>query len=78
MKIVSDKTTALTTIDPRRLFFESLYAARFMKKEQFGDYDAAIFYSGLYSFFFTGTFFRLAQKVMAWGEKYITEESVQV
>jgi class 3 adenylate cyclase len=78
MKLISDKTTALTTIDPRRLFFESLYAARFIKREQFGDYDAAIFLVVSTVFFFIGTFFRLAQKVMAWGEKYITEESAQV
>jgi hypothetical protein len=49
-----------------------------MKKEQFGDYDAAIFLVVSTVFFFTGTFFRLAKKVMAWGEKYITEESAQV
>jgi class 3 adenylate cyclase/tetratricopeptide (TPR) repeat protein len=77
MKLISDKTNALTTIDPRRVFFESLYAARFIKKEQFGDYDATFFIVVSTTFFFTGTFFRLGQKVMAWGEKFITEESVQ-
>jgi class 3 adenylate cyclase/tetratricopeptide (TPR) repeat protein len=77
MKIISDKTNALTTIDPRRVFFESLYAARFIKKEQFGDYDATYFILVSTTFFFTGTFFSLAQKVMAWGEKFITEESVR-
>jgi hypothetical protein len=77
LKMISDKTTALTTIDPRRLFFESLYAARFMKTDQFGDYDATIFSVVSTIFFFTGTFFRLAQKVMEWEEKHITKKSLQ-
>jgi class 3 adenylate cyclase/tetratricopeptide (TPR) repeat protein len=77
MKIHSDKTTALTTIDPRRLFFESLYGFRFVEKEQFGDFAASVMMASSTIYFFTGKLFRLGKNVMEWGEKHINEGSGQ-
>jgi len=76
LKIHSDKSTALTTIDPRRMFFESLDTSRFVRKGQFGEFSVSMMLVSSTVFFFSGTLFKFGQKVMEWGEKYITETSL--
>ncbi|MBN2174333.1 MAG: AAA family ATPase [Bacteroidales bacterium] len=73
-KIITHKTEALTTIDPRMVFFNSLDNLRFFRKNQFGDYEATLMLSSCTVFLYSGILFHLGRKIIEWGEKYIREE----
>jgi len=76
MKINNWKVQCLTSIDPKRVFFESFYSARFMRKKQFGTYEANLILAESSALFFTGMFFKLGQKFAEWGKEFLDEKHI--
>jgi tetratricopeptide (TPR) repeat protein len=76
MKINNWKVQCLTSIDPERVFFESFYSARFMRKKQFGTYEANLILAGSSVFFFTGMLFKLGKKYAEWGKEFLDEKYI--
>jgi len=76
MKISTTKNQALTNSDPKRIFFESFQVLRFIRKEQFGNYEATLVLSGSVGLFFTGIFVKLGQRIIEWGNKFLDEKYI--
>ena len=76
LKIMEKKGKALVSVDPKRLFLESFYGYRFVKKQNFGNYEASLFLSTCPTFFYSGILFKYGQKVMEFAEKHIDEKYV--
>jgi tetratricopeptide (TPR) repeat protein len=76
MKINNWKVQCLTSIDPKRVFFESFYSARFMRKKQFGTYEANLILAESSALFFTGMLFKLGQKFAEWGKEFLDEKHI--
>jgi len=76
LKIAELKGHALTTIDPKRLFFESMAATKFIKKETFGSYQASVLLINATMFFYTGTLFNLGIKSTEFALKFIDEGDI--
>ena len=73
LKIIELKGHALTTIDPKRLFFESMYVFRFLKKDEWGNLGASAVMMNSCSLFYTGILFRLGIKSAEFALKFIEE-----
>jgi class 3 adenylate cyclase/tetratricopeptide (TPR) repeat protein len=76
MKINNWKAQCLTSIDPKRVFFESFYSIRFMRKKQFGTFEANLILAESSALFFTGMLFKLGQKFAEWGKEFLDEKHV--
>ncbi|MEZ5195593.1 MAG: AAA family ATPase [Bacteroidales bacterium] len=76
LKIAELKGHALTTIDPKRLFFESMAATKFIKKETFGSYQASVLLINATMFFYTGLFFNLGIKSSEFALKFIDKTDI--
>jgi tetratricopeptide (TPR) repeat protein len=76
MKINNWKVQCLTHINPKRVFFESFYSARFMKKKHFGIFEANLILAESSALFFTGMLFKLGQKFAEWGSEFLDERHI--
>ena len=65
---------AQTAINPRRLFIESFYAYRLMKKNRWGEQAAASMLSSATMLFYTGILFKFGKKLMDFALSHIDEE----
>ena len=75
-KMNISKNQALINVDPKKAFFDALYSARFMRRKQFGIFDANLLLSGSSVLFFTGIFFNLGQKLAEWGKTFLNEKNI--
>jgi hypothetical protein len=76
MKINNWKVQCLTHINPKRVFFESFYTARFMRKKHFGIYEANLILAESSALFFTGMLFKVGQKFAEWGAEFLDENHI--
>jgi predicted ATPase/class 3 adenylate cyclase len=75
-KMNTSKNQALINVDPKKAFFDALYTVRFMRRKQFGIFDANLLLSGSSVLFFTGIFFNLGQKLAEWGKTFLDEKNI--
>jgi len=76
LTIMDRKNKALVSIDPKRMFFDLMYAHRFLRRHKFGQYDASMVIGGCCTFVFSGTkvLYKLGQKGIETSLKYINED----
>ncbi len=74
--ILERKTKALTSTDPKRIFFESFYGFRLISRNTIGNYEASAILGTSTIFFFSGVFFKLGKKFMEFGLKNMDEQYV--
>jgi len=67
------KNRALVSIDPIRMFFDTIYAFRFLRRHKFGQYDASMVIGACSLFVFSGTkvLYSLGQKGLETSLKHI-------
>ena len=75
-KMNTSKNQALINVDPKKAFFDALYSVRFMRRKQFGIFDANLLLSGSSVLFFTGIFFNLGKKLAEWGKTFLNEKNI--
>jgi len=75
LTIMDRKNKALVSVDPKRSFYDLVYAFRFLRRHKFGQYDAAMVIGGCPMFVFSGTkvLYKLGQKGIETSLKYIDE-----
>lgn len=73
-KIIIVQSSSLAYIDPRRLFFDSNYGVRFVKRKEFGKEEAIVIMLHSAIFFQTGIFFNLGKRIVEWGVNYLDEK----
>ncbi len=76
MHIFQIKGHALTTIDPKRLFIESFYGFRCMKKNKWGNLAASIMVSFSGMLFFIGILLKSGKKLMDFALRHLDEQFV--
>jgi len=75
LTIMDRKNRALVSIDPIRMFFDTIYAFRFLRRHKFGQYDASMVIGACSLFVFSGTkvLYNLGQKGLETSLKHIDE-----
>lgn len=76
LKILVLESNATAYVDPKRLFFNSPYGARFLKKNQFGKDEAIIMMTSGTVFLHTGILINLGKRLIEWGKTFIDEKYV--
>jgi class 3 adenylate cyclase len=74
LKILVLESHSTAYVDPRRLFFDTPYVARFFKRNQFGNDEAIIIMSAGAVYLHTGILFNLGKRLIEWGKKFVNEE----
>jgi hypothetical protein len=84
LKINSFNVKALTSINPRKLFYISTYGYRFFvwknnpfKRNILGSFQLYLIFGESLGFLFTGNFFKMGQRVLEKNEKYVHENYKQ-
>nr|NQU89914.1 AAA family ATPase [Bacteroidota bacterium] len=73
LTIMDRKNRALASVDPKRMFFDYIYAFRFIRRHKFERYDASMVISGCSMFVFSGIkpLYKLDRKGIETCLKYI-------
>jgi len=76
LTMMDRKNRALISIDPKRMFFDVLYAFRFLSRHKFDSYDAAMVLSACPMFVYSGIkiLYRLGRKGIETSIKYIDDQ----
>jgi len=74
IKILILESHSTAYVDPKKLFFDTPYAARFFNRKHFGKDEAMTIMSASGAFLHTGIFFNLGKRVVEWGKNFIDEE----
>ncbi|MEZ5195596.1 MAG: adenylate/guanylate cyclase domain-containing protein [Bacteroidales bacterium] len=76
LTMMDRKNRALISADPKRMFFDVLYAFRFLGRHKFESYDAAMVLSACPMFVYTGikVLYRLGRKGIETSLKYIDDQ----
>lgn len=76
LTMMDRKNRAMISIDPKRMFFDVLYAFRFLRRHKFESYDAAMVLSACPMFVYSGikVLYRLGRKGIKTSTKYIDNQ----
>jgi class 3 adenylate cyclase/tetratricopeptide (TPR) repeat protein len=76
LTMMDRKNRAMISIDPKRMFFDVLYAFRFLRRHKFESYDAAMVISACPLFVYSGikVLYRLGRKGIETSIKYIDDQ----
>jgi len=74
IKILILESHSTAFVDPKKLFFDTPYAARFFNRKHFGNEEAMTVMTAGPAFLHTGILFNLGKRVVEWGKKFIDED----
>lgn len=76
IKVLVTQSHSFSFTDPKRLFFDTPYGTRFVKRKQFGPHEAITMILLGTVFFYTGYFFNLGKKLVEWGSSLMDERFI--